>query len=178
MLLSPRWSTGAVLAAVSLLPSALAAQIPGDRLPTYDRVNAEHRAEALRGVSQTLAAWSAAWRADSSRLAPLYAGDAVLLAPHGDSPVATARAATVRLEELRTEYAWAELGISDFVAEGDLAFVFGTFEMRGDGNGSGMETLRGVHVTLLERGRGRRNWRIRSQVFRAGTAEREAEPPL
>lgn len=162
---------GEILALLLLLlaPAALPAQagIPGQRLEPGRGMEAEYLTYAMRGVRQTLGAWSGAWRAgDPARLAGLYASDARLVAGDGAGPL-RGRAEIERYwAAQRPATREVTLEMDDFDVSSQIAFVQGAYELVRTRPDGAEERTGGVHLTVLVMEG--RSWRIRSQVFRPG----------
>ena len=138
----------------------LAAQIPGDELPSQARVRNEYLASTYGDVKQLLADWTEHHRSgDVAKLSRLFTDDA-LYSPvdgwyaQGKSVLADSMAA--RLSKVKNYHA----SLIDFTASGGLAYYLGRMSYQVEGN----RDVSGTFVMVFYQAG--RHWRIRSYVER------------
>jgi ketosteroid isomerase-like protein len=154
------------LAAATTLIIATCPPLQGQGMPGGNVGSAAmHRSAAkagyLRELTVILHDWMQSWKAgDVKALTRLYSADAVVILPNA----AEARSGALVASSLADAVAAGGegiLNIGDFVADGELGYVFGSYELR---DTAGNLRSRGSHVTVVARER--RRWVIRTQMFR------------
>ena len=162
---SDRIGAFGVFLMVALLATAgpAGSQVPGQRLPSRDRIRAEFLENILQGVNELRREWTEQIRED--RLDPLmelYTEDAVLISPDG---VASRGSEAIRefWSGLLPSLGSIESGLSDLDASGQMAMVSGSYVMHRMSEDGRSERRSGSLLTVfIQNGR---TWRIRAQVF-------------
>lgn len=145
-------------------PARLAGQtMPGQRDAQPGRQMAEFQARMNREVQTQIGRWTIAWsEADRVRLSDHYAEDALLLTPD-PRPLRGPGAISDQLVRLAGAIGPIQLTVDDFMASGEMAYVFGSYEpVSAPAEDSWLGA--GGRYTMVLRRNGR-SWRIRSQLF-------------
>jgi uncharacterized protein (TIGR02246 family) len=145
---------------LSLVPGALAAQLPGGDIQSPTSWRGQYLAEVYRNVDITLRQWMAAWdNDDAPGVAELFTAEGTYLSAEGVEARGRAR--------IRESFACRlpdavgiELKMADFAAGGDLAYQAGRFTYRLGAPADSAATRTGRYVAVLQQ-EGKR-WRIRS----------------
>ncbi len=154
-----------LISSVAATPAASQAGVPGPGITSNQRHMTDFLNEVNQRVTELTRRWRGAWvRDEIEDLVDLYTEDAVLTLAQGE-PIRGHRRLKQYFEENLAMLGGAQLSEADFHASGRMAFVSGPFSYLVQGeNGSGWQVT-GTHVTVfLREGR---DWRIRSQIFRA-----------
>jgi len=146
------------------LPQAVSTSTYRDRASGSSFL-ADYYADVVTNTGFTIDDWHVAWRNDDVEGAVnAYWEEAQILFP-GRLPIIGRSAMQEFYAELLPEVGRVHTGMLDFDASGRMAFLSGPFfyeVLRASGT---PERVEGTHMTIFVR-KGR-NWRIRSQIFRA-----------
>jgi ketosteroid isomerase-like protein len=154
--LGPAVLIGAVAAA------PLAAQIPGDELPSQSRVRNEYLVTTYAEVKQLLAEWQENHRnGDAAKLAKLFTTDG-LYSPIDGWYVQGRQAVADTMAKRVTVVRGYHASLIDFTASGGLAYYLGRMSYHID-KGTGLDVAGTFVMVLYLDGR---HWRIRSYVER------------
>lgn len=155
-----------LLAAFSLAsPTILSAQIPGQRIPTRERVQAEYISNIMGGINEAREGWMADATNDQlDDLMSHYASDAMVIPPDGE-PLYGWDAIRSFWGEVLPEMGAVQTGLGDMDASGQMAMIGGTYSIqRRQGSGALINESGGLLTVFVQNGR---SWFIRAQVFAA-----------
>lgn len=156
---------GVTLAMSFLLasPNLVKGQLPGQRIPTRDRIHAEFISNIMDGINQAREGWME--EVEKDQLDPLmeaYTPDAMVIPPDGE-PLYGELAIKSYWEENLPELKRIQTGLGDMDASGKMAMIAGTYAMERVGeNGAVIRESGGLLTVFIQSGR---DWLIRAQVF-------------
>lgn len=153
---------GGIALAGLLLAGPVAAQIPGDELPSQSRVRGEYLSATYTDIKQILAEWSEHHQSgDVKKLVRMFTDDGLYSPVDGwyaQGRQALTDTLTNRLAAVKNYHA----SLIDFTASGGLAYYLGRMRYRVDG-GAGTDVSGTFVMVFYLSGR---TWRIRSYVER------------
>jgi ketosteroid isomerase-like protein len=154
-----------LISSAAATPAASQTGVPGPGITS----NRRHMTDFLNEVNQRVTGltrqWRGAWvRDEIDDLVDLYTEDAVLILAEGE-PIRGHRRLKQYFEESLATLGGAQLSETDFHASGRMALMSGPFSYLIQGENGLSWQVTGTHVTVfLREGR---DWKIRSQIFRA-----------
>jgi ketosteroid isomerase-like protein len=155
---------GGIVAGLPATTSPAAAQtLPGIGDAKGTEINSEYLAFLRDSSREVMARWEDAWFNDRvGELTELYAHNAVLTTPDGG-----ARRGDVRISAYLSQFLPRVGGVTTssviLDGSGDLAFIYGRYQLEGAGGLSEGTGDQGDHLTVLFQHR--RQWTIRNQAF-------------
>jgi len=153
------WALSLLLA----LPASLDAQVPGQRIPSRERVHAEFINNILDGINDTRESWMEEIEGDRlDALMAIYTSDAMVIPP-GGQPLYGRDAIRSYWEETLPDLGGIQTGLGDLDASGQMAMVGGTYSLNRIGDhGNVVPESGGLLTVFVQTGR---RWFIRAQVF-------------
>lgn len=153
--------------------NARAQTLPGIGDAKGSEINSEYMAFLRESTRQVMDRWGDAWQNDRvGDLTDLYSHNGVLTSPDGG-----ARRGDARIGAYLSRFLPLVGGVTASIVildgSGDMAFVFGRYQLEGNGGLSGPSGDRGDHFTVLFQHQ--RQWTIRNQAF-ISTADASVTP--
>ena len=158
---------GGLVSTLALLtfPSLLDGQLPGQRVPSRERVHAEYITNIMGGINEAREGWMAEIEADRlDQLMANYTSDAMVIPPKGE-PLYGGEAIRSYWEETLPTLGKIQTGLGDLDASGQMAMIGGTYFIEHlQENGAVVRESGGLLTVFVQTGR---RWFIRAQVFGA-----------
>jgi ketosteroid isomerase-like protein len=152
---------------------AAAQTLPGIGDAKGTEINSEYMAFLRQSTRQLMGEWQDAWLADQvGDLTEFYSHNGVLTSPDGGARRGDARIAAY-LSRFLPQVGGVTASTVILDGSGDMAFVFGRYQLEGTEGLTGPTGDRGDHFTVLFQHR--RQWTIRNQAF-ISTAEASQTP--
>ena len=144
-------------------PFSLEAQVPGQRIPTRDRIRAEFISNIMEGINRAKEGWVADVNGHQlESLMTRYAPDAMMVPP-GDDPIYGREAIRSYWQEALPSLGRVQTALADLDASGQMAMLGGTYTLNWLGrNGESPGESGGILMVFVQVGR---DWFIRGQVF-------------
>lgn len=149
--------------AIGATPASAEGQVPGQRIPSRERIRSEFLENVMRGIHPLRREWMADVQEDRlDHLVSLYSSDAVIIPPDG-MPRRGEEAIREFWSETLPNTGSIETGLSDVDASGQMAMVAGNYLLHDlDDDGRSRQISGGMLTVFVQTGR---TWHIRAQVF-------------